>query len=236
MNFEEILRAAGKALGYEFKNPELFRTAITHRSYSGDNQGFEHNEKLEFLGDAVLDLAIASLLMEKFTEEDEGILTKRRANLVNQEFLAEKATSLGIGDWLLIGKGEEISGGREKPSLLSDCFEAILGAIYLESGYDTALNVCTMLFSDDLESNDDSIVLSGDYKSALQEYTQSTLHTLPVYEFAGTRGPEHDQLFMFRIILQGSIIAEGVGPSKKKAQQKAAENALVHLTSNDINS
>ncbi|MBU1218272.1 ribonuclease III [Myxococcota bacterium] len=228
-----ILEVITKKLNYTFIQPHLALTAVTHRSYGGDVSDTLNNEKLEYLGDAVLDLAIAAMLYERFPSADEGVLTKRRSYLVNQEYLAEKATELGLGNCLLMGKGEENSGGRTKPSILSDTLEAVLGAVFLDSGFDRVFQVVKQLFSPDLERDFHETAGMGDYKSTLQEYTQSLKRILPDYVFRGAEGPEHSQIFRYDILLDNEYLASGEGASKKKAQQKAAENALKILMTNN---
>jgi len=219
-------------LRHEFADLRLLEQALTHKSWCGDpgHEAALHNEKLEFLGDAVVDLAIATLLMRYHPEAPEGVLTRLRAALVNQGTLATKALGLGIDGLLRLGRSEECSEGRAKPSLLSDAFEAVLGALYLDAGWTFALEFVEELFFEELcpgAEGDDacSPEALGDFKSALQELTQSAWRRLPTYTLLDQRGPEHLQVFAYEVRL-GNLCAVGEGNSKKRAQQEAARVAL----------
>ncbi|MBN2824878.1 MAG: ribonuclease III [Campylobacterales bacterium] len=211
-------------LNYHFKNKELLIEALTHKSYKKPY----NNERLEFLGDAVLDLIVGEFLFEKFLTSDEGILSKIRASLVNESGFTLLAKQLDIGQYIYLSIAEENNNGRAKPSLLSNAFEAVIGAIYLEAGLEVARNISIKLLNEvhptiDLES------LSKDYKTALQELTQSTHGVTPDYELLKATGPDHKKEFEIAIYLEGKIIASAKGKSKKEAQQKAAKKALEWL-------
>ncbi len=219
-------------LRHDFADVRLLEQALTHKSWCGDpgHEAAVHNEKLEFLGDAVVDLAIATLLMRYHPEAPEGVLTRRRASLVNQGTLAVKALGLGLDGLLRLGRSEECSEGRAKPSLLSDAFEAVLGALYLDAGWTFALEFVEELFFEDLcpgTEGDEacSPEALGDFKSALQELTQSAWRRLPIYTLLRQRGPEHLQVFAYEVRV-GDLCAVGEGNSKKRAQQEAARIAL----------
>jgi ribonuclease III len=217
-------------LGYAFHNPELIVQAFCHASYVNEqvDGGLKDNERLEFLGDAVLDLAVSHLLMRYFEDAREGDLSKFRAMLVDEAGLYEVARNLGLGDYLLLGKGEEQTLGREKPSILADAAEALIGAIYLDGGFDQAMETIETLFSPLLErvANQE---LVHDFKSLLQEYTQQTFKTLPRYRLVQETGPAHDRSFQVSLSLLGRPLTEGEGRSKKEAEQHAAREAFFLL-------
>jgi len=219
-----------EGLGYAFHNPELMVRAFCHASYVNEqvNGDLEDNERLEFLGDAVLDLAVSHLLMRYFEDAREGDLSKFRAMLVDEAGLYEVARKLGLGDYLLLGKGEEQSLGREKPSILADTTEALLGAIYLDGGFDRAMEMIEDLFFPLLERVA-SRERVHDFKSLLQEYTQQTCKTLPRYRLIRETGPAHDRSFHVGLSLMGKPLTEGEGRSKKEAEQNAAREAFFLL-------
>ena len=221
MSAREALEAA---LGHRFARPEPLAVALTHCSFG---EG-ENNEKLEFLGDAVLALAMADLLMARFPEAREGDLSKMRASLVNAGVLARKARELGLGRWLRLGKGEEKSGGRDRPSILGAAYEALLGAIYVDAGYERARAVVEAHFTDDVIEL--LTVRPRDYKTELQELTQRLFRETPVYTLAEESGPEHEKRFVSEIAIEGRWFGRGVGRTKKTAEQAAAMQALAALT------
>lgn len=211
-------------LGYAFKDKRLIIEALTHKSFKKPY----NNERLEFLGDAVLDLIVGEYLFFKFPKSDEGMLSKIRASLVNESGFTLLAKEINLGDYIFISLAEENNDGRSKSSLLSNAFEAIIGAIYLEAGLKVAKDISIKLLEEshpkiDLES------LSKDYKTALQELTQATHGVTPTYEMLGSSGPDHKKIFEIAIILDGNTIAKAKGKSKKDAQQKAALIALDKL-------
>ena len=219
-----------KELGYTFKNSELILQAFRHSSYVNEQVGanLEDNERLEFLGDAVLDLAISHFLMERFRDANEGDLSKFRAMLVDEAGLFHVATRLNLGGYLLLGKGEEQSGGRHKPSILADTTEALIGAIYLDGGFDAAKLIIQRLFSPLLKKVHSEDLLQ-DFKSLLQEYTQQAYKTLPKYRLVEETGPAHDKAFRIALSINGKFLAEGRGKSKKEAEQHAAREAFFRL-------
>lgn len=217
------------ALAYGFKNLLLLKQALTHRSYVNEHPGSQliHNERLEFLGDAVLNLTFCDLLFRKYPEIPEGRLSKIRAGQVNEKKLSLLSQQLDLGAYLLIGKGEERTGGRNKSSILADAFEAVLGAIYLDGGYASASNFINRLFESQLEDGQEQF--NQDYKTLLQETCQGNLKTVPVYTVFREEGPDHKKIFFVEVIIQGQIISKGKGRTKKEAQQQAAEKALLAL-------
>lgn len=222
-----------KKLGYTFKNPELLVQSVCHSSYVNEqiDSTFKDNERLEFLGDAVLDLAISHILMLRFKDAAEGDLSKFRATVVDEAGLYEVALRLGLGEYLLLGKGEEQSRGREKPSILADTTEALIGAIYLDAGFDKAMEIIKGLFSSLLERVGTE-ELVHDFKSLLQEYSQQSCKTLPRYRLIKETGPAHDRSFQVELSLKGEVLAEGEGRSKKEAEQNAARAAFFCLKEN----
>jgi len=217
-------------LGYTFKDTELLIQSFCHSSYVNEqiDSTLKDNERLEFLGDAVLDLAISHILMLRFKDATEGDLSKFRAMMVDEAGLYEVALRLGLGEYLLLGKGEEQSRGREKPSILADTTEALIGAIYLDSGFDIAMEIIKRLFSSLLERVGTE-ELVHDFKSLLQEYSQQSCKTLPIYRLTKETGPAHDRSFQVALSLKGEVLAEGEGRSKKEAEQNAAREAFFYL-------
>jgi ribonuclease III len=217
------------SLAYSFNDINLLRQAMTHRSFVNEHLGskLKHNERLEFLGDAVLNLSLSTMLLDQYPDLPEGHLSKIRAGQVNEKSLADLSLQLGLGGYLLIGKGEERTGGREKPSLLADTFEAVLGAIYLDGGFNSALSFIKSLFQSQFEKA--NTFSTQDYKTLLQEYCQGKLKTVPDYKVFREEGPDHKKIFFVEVIIQGQVISIGKGRTKKDAQQKAAEKALGQL-------
>lgn len=213
-------------LAYQFRKPDLLETALTHRSLAPSG-GTRNNEKLEFLGDAVLDLVVSDLLMQQFPRHQEGDLSKLRASLVNARILAEKARALGLGTEIRLGKGEEKSGGREKESILAAAYEALLGAIYLDRGFPAARRVLARQFAADLKARASGAV--EDCKTRLQEITQRIFKTTPTYTLVRETGPDHAKHFVSQISVAGRTFGRGEGRSKKSAEQAAAMEALQAL-------
>ena len=213
-----------KRLNYTFDNKQLIIEALTHKSHKKPY----NNERLEFLGDAVLDLIVGEYLFSKFPNSDEGILSKIRASLVNESGFTLLARELKLGEHIYLSLAEENNNGRDKPSLLSNAFEAVIGAVYLEAGLEVAKKMSIKLLEEchpkiDLQS------LSKDYKTALQELTQATHGVTPSYEVLGSSGPDHKKEFEIAIVLHDKTLAKAKGKSKKEAQQKAAKIALKAL-------
>ncbi len=209
-----------KKLDYVFKNRELLREALTHKSLRKPY----NNERLEFLGDAVLDLVVAEFLYNKFFQKNEGILSKMRASLVNEKSFYKLAMSIHLGDYINLSISEDNNGGRLKASLLSDAFEAIMAVIYIESGLNEVKRVFypIMLGEFDIDEN----TLLRDYKSRLQEYTQEKFGCIPIYELLLQKGPDHKKSFTMQVKIGDNIYAIGEGASKKIAQQEAARITL----------
>lgn len=222
MKIDSQLNVLQKELGYKFKDPTLLLRCLTHVSY--DRQKSEgHNEVLEFLGDAVLDLAVSDLLMRGNPDKSEGDLSRMRAALVNSSVLAEKAALLKLGAVLRIGKGEERSGGRMKPSILAGAFEALLGGVYREGGYQAAHAVVERYFAADVTTK---ALGQHDYKTRLQEISQMLFRAPPVYRVVSETGPDHEKLFVTEIAVGGKVLGKGQGRSKKQSEQEAAKKAL----------
>ena len=204
--------------------------AFQHSSYVNEQTELnqEDNERLEFLGDAVLDLIISHLLMDIFRDAKEGDLSKFRAMIVDEAGLYRVALRLNLGSFLCLGKGEEQSNGREKPSILANTTEALFGALYLDAGFDKTMEIAHRLFQPFLEKLDEK-EMGRDFKSLLQEFTQQSYKTLPEYKLLEEKGPAHDKIFKVELILDGRTLAEGEGKSKKEAEQKAAKEAFFCL-------
>ncbi len=216
-----------EASGITFKNKELLRRAFTHRSFLNENRGAEssHNERLEFLGDAVLELIVTEYLFEKYPDSNEGDLTAYRASLVNAITLSEVAQKINVNDFLLLSKGEAKDTGKARQYILANTMEAIIGAIYLDQGYDTA----KYFISKNLFHLIDKIVEDKswiDAKSKFQEKAQEKESETPVYKSLKEEGPDHDKHFTVGVYLNNELIAEGVGMSKQEAEQSAARQAL----------
>lgn len=216
-----------KRLGYEFKNAALLSRALTHKSYANEfKSSLEHNEKLEFLGDAVLDLVVGEFLYEKFPADTEGGLSKKRASIVNEEVLSELALDMGLNKLLQLGKGEAQTGGALKPRLIASSVEAIVGAIYLDGGFEAARNFIRQEFlplADRFCGQED---FERDYKTRLQELVQKSSKETPRYEVLAEEGPPHDREFLVCVKVKEDVWAQGRGRSKKNAEQMAAKNAL----------
>jgi ribonuclease-3 len=223
------LAALHQRLGYQFRDVNLLRLALTHPSVAHESgKEIEHNQRLEFLGDAVLGLILSRALYEKFPDSDEGPLTKSRAKLVNRKTLAEHARSLNLGAHLVLSHGEENSGGRERASALADAFEALLGAIFLDRGFDAAREFILREFADDFTALEE---ISGidNPKGELQELLQAKSPNAPEYQILSASGPDHDRNFECAVLHDGTELARGSGKSKKAAESDAALAALKKL-------
>ena len=209
-------------LGHRFENPRLLDTALTHPSFGGDHH-VPHYQRLEFLGDAVLELAVSRYLFFELPEVDEGKLTRIRAALVREESLSRAAQRIGLGDFIRLSVGEERSGGRKKPSILADVMEAVLAAVYLDGGFDAAVRIIYECLKEELRPE----VLKDhlDAKSRLQELMQRD-GRMPVYEFISMEGPPHAPMFTYRVLDGENELGSGQGTSKQNAQQAAARDAL----------
>lgn len=215
-----------KKLSIVFRDKELLQQAFTHRSYINENKSAkEHNERLEFLGDAVLELAATAFLFKKYPHKNEGDLTAYRAALVNTNTLSRVASDLGFNDFLLLSKGESKDNGRARQYILADCFEAVIGSVYLDQGYEVAYSfIDTYLLSltEDIVNNGSFI----DAKSFLQEKSQEVLSITPAYETVHEEGPDHNKYFTVAVKIGGETIGTGKGKSKQEAEQEAARKAL----------
>ena len=212
-------------LGYRFRKPALLRAALTHSSYANEakNRGVVSNERLEFLGDSVLGMCVAVLIYKGGSNMQEGKMTRLRSELVCEKSLAALAVKLGIGECLLLGRGEEKSGGRERPSILADAVEAILAAIYLDGGFEPVMDV----ISEHLAPHSSMLhTENSDYKTALQEIVQEKTGQSLSYMTTDESGPDHMKRFTVEVYLNGICIGAGAGKSKKEAEQSAAKAAL----------
>jgi ribonuclease-3 len=222
----QTLEALQRRLGHRFANPALLRAALTHRSFGAD-----HNERLEFLGDAVLGLAVSSLLYERLGRSDEGDLSRVRAHLVRQDSLYRMALSLQLPDCLRLSEGEARSGGARRPSILADALEALVGAVYLDAGFESAQAVVRRLFEPVL-SQDDLQASAKDPKTELQEWLQARRLPVPTYAIVETRGQAHRQEFVVRCTVAALQVERlGEGTSRRAAEQQAAEAVLAYLKS-----
>ncbi len=225
------------ALSYLFRNPALLQQALTHKSYVNETKEKDRkdNERLEFLGDAVLDLVMCQELVERFPALPEGDLSKMKAKVVSEAVLAGVARQIDLGDYLFLGKGEIQSEGQEKPSLLSDALEALIAAIYLDAGSHNGLGearrVILLLFLEVMQTLTEG-ELFFDYKTTLQEYSQKKFAALPVYRLMNESGPDHEKQFEVGVFVDESLCGMGIGKSKKVAEQEAAQKALSAIKAN----
>lgn len=230
----KVLHNLEKRLDYRFRDVNLLCTALTHSSYVNENQqlSVSDNERFEFLGDSVLGVCVSDLLVRKYINSAEGDLTKIRAALVNEKNLAGLARDLKIGDCLLIGRGEENAGSRDKDSFLADAFEAVVAAVYLDSDFDNTKDFIIKLIEPLLEKDN----LSGDYfdyKTALQELCHERYRTTPVYQLVDSSGPEHAKVFEARVMITNKLTQHGYGKSKKEAEKQAARGAWEKLLNDE---
>lgn len=210
-------------LGYRFKDVALLMRALTHRSFTNESSSSGHNERLEFLGDAVLDDHVSRMLFERYPEASEGLLTRYRAALVREEMLASLAAAMELGPLLRMGRGEMQTGGQEKPRLLASALEALLGAVRLDGGYEATEALVRRLFDEPMKHLDDD---ASDYKSRLQERVQRLGAPPPVYRLLRSEGPEHDKRFVIEVVVATHGVACGEGRSKAAASQRAAQAAM----------
>jgi len=222
------LAALQNRLGHDFSDARLLQRAVTHRSFGAD-----HNERLEFLGDAVLNLAVSSLLFERFSGSDEGDLTRVRAHLVREESLHRAALSLGLPEVVRLSEGEARGGGAQRPSILADAVEALLGAIYLDGGFDPAVELVRRLFGE-LITGSEADSWRKDAKTELQEWLQARRLPVPAYRIVATRGQAHAQTFEVECAVPTLGVAEpGEGRSRRTAEQEAARRLLARLVASD---
>mgnify|MGYP001812544790 FL=1 len=222
----DLWRDLEKALGYSFRDKALLVNAMTHKSFANEYSpaACPDNERLEFLGDAVLDLVVSEHLMDALPTSNEGELSRIRSDVVAMSSLAGLARKLGLGPSLLLGKGEFGSGGREKPGLLADALEALFGAVFVDGGYEAAKSVLLPLVVPILRQA--SADAGQDYKSRLQEILQANRKELPVYRVTGTRGPDHDPVYLVEVLIGDRVYGTGEGRTKKTAEQNAAQATL----------
>jgi ribonuclease III len=227
---EKALKALQKKIHYRFKSFDLLDQGLRHKSFVHEEleAGGQDNERLEFLGDAVLGLVISHLIMERHPDDPEGNLSRLRAAVVNQARLAKIARELTLGEYLLLGKGEEMTGGREKTSILAASLEALLAVVYLDGGYKKAYGVISQLFSSHLEMAEKE-GFSQDFKTKLQEVSQETLKAMPRYLLVKEFGPDHDKVFGVKLLIREKVVGVGAGKSKKEAEQRAAKRTLKNL-------
>lgn len=213
-------------LGHQFADPDLLRQALTHRSYANEHRAAKipDNERLEFLGDAVLDLVIGHMLMRAHADLAEGELSVARAQVVSEAGLAEAAAAIALGPAIVLGRGEARTGGHEKPSILADAFEAVVAAVYLDGGFDAAWSLVDRVFRERLASLDLAEVC--DYKTRLQERCQAIYRAAPTYKVVSEVGPDHDKTFEVVVSVAERSLATATGKSKKSAEQHAARAAI----------
>lgn len=215
-------------IGYKFKNEKLVKTALTHSSYASEHKlGYEkNNERLEFIGDAYVDAVVGARLFDMMGSAHEGALSRCRADVVCEDSLSGAATDMGLGEFLLLGKGEESSGGRKKASILADAFEALMGAIIIDGGFETGRDIILKLLDERIKLGAQG-KLNKDYKTRLQEKLQETDHNVRIdYRKVAESGPDHNKTFTIEVEVNGITAGRGTGQSKAKAEQAAAEDAL----------
>ena len=227
-NFEQLI-------GYKFNNPNLLERALTHSSYNKEkNTKHQDNERLEFLGDAFFDAIVSAELFKMMKGVTEGKLTKTRALVVCENSLAKSARKLGLGQYIYIGHGEEVGGGRDKDSILADAMEAVIGAIYLDGGFEPTEKFVLRYFSETIKDAAEGKLFS-DYKSEVQEFIQKNGRNLAItYSTVREEGPAHNKTFFVNLSYDGNILGEGSGKSKKEAEQQAAKAALARLKRREI--
>ena len=228
-----LIDSIQQAIGYTFKHPRLLVQALTHKSFVNEFKanGSKDNERLEFLGDAVLALVISDVLAARFPDSSEGELSKRKARLVSETVLARVAKRLAIGAALRLGRGEELTQGREKPSLLADALEAVIAAIYLDGGLEEARAFTMRAYGPDLGESVglDGMTIGEDYKTRLQEWCQRQFEVLPLYVVVRESGPDHQKTFEVELSIRGDIMGNGAGRTKKEAEQQAARQAFERI-------
>lgn len=227
---QSILTPLQENIQYRFKDFRLLNKALTHKSFVNENNNsIKHNERFEFLGDSVLDLIVSDYIIVRYADYAEGVLSKIRAAVVNETCLAALARGIDLGQYLQLGRGEDLSGGRNKPSLLANAFEALAGAVYLDSNLESAANVFLPLLKQEIDAYSDSWDFH-DYKSELQELTQNKMLCIPTYRVVRETGPDHDKRFDVVVLIKDVLKGQGVGRSKKEAEQAAAQEALNNFT------
>lgn len=216
-----------KIIGYCFKDKSLLKEALTHKSFAGEHRAAHHNERLEFLGDSILGAIVANYIYTQCPHDEEGVLSKIKSNLVSRRNLYLWGKTLDLGRYMLLGRGELATGGRERDSIISNAVEAIIGAVYLDGGFPAAESLILPWVKTQELTQDER-----DYKSVLQELLQKRSPQVPEYEVIQTIGPEHDKIFTIRVSVNGQELGVGKGHNKKAAQQAAAQDALQRIKSN----
>jgi len=229
-DIDSSLEELQAAINYHFNDISLLREALTHKSFAHEQQGTRSigNERLEFLGDAVLELSITHILMERFPDYSEGTLTKLRAGIVNKEGVAAVARELNLGRYILLGRGEEGSRGRVKNSILANAYEALIAAVYYDGGYQQVFKLIEKHFSQLIHAAEEK-GMSRDYKTRLQEYSQSALGSIPEYVIVREEGPDHEKIFEVYVTINSVRYETGRGRNKKAAEQEAARRSLFQL-------
>ena len=224
MNEQEAVKKFQEKIGYQFKNEALLYEALSHSSYANENKKTRNsNERLEFLGDSVLSIVVSDHIFEHYKHMPEGDLTKMRASLVCEKALFEFSKKIDLGSFLFLGKGEEMTGGRTRPSIVSDAFEAVIAAIYLDGGMEVVSKYILSFLPENITPD---FTVFHDYKTVLQEVIQRNPEEKIEYFLKGEEGPDHDKRFTVQVRLNSNVIGEGVGRSKKSAEQNAAKEAL----------
>ena len=228
----EQLDSLQDRIKFKFSDIKLLNKALTHRSYANENsETLKHNERLEFLGDSVLDILVSDYLVHEYSEFAEGTLSKIRAAVVNETCLAKLAKNIKLGNYLLLGRGEDLSGGREKASILADTFEALAGAVFCDGRFDAASNIFLPLLIEEITKTAQSWSFR-DFKSDLQEYTQNKLVCIPSYKVIREIGPDHAKKFEVVVLIKNEVEGKGLGRSKKEAEQAAAKMAMENYSLN----
>jgi len=226
---DDPLRLLKQRLGYEFAEEELLCTALTHRSYAHESRGAEDNERLEYLGDAVIDLVVSEELFHRLPGRREGELSRARAALVNEAALAAVAREVGLGTHLRLGRGEHKTGGEDKDSILCGAFEAVIGALLIDGGIETCRRLLIELLGGALRRVEDSARVDRDPKTSLQEWLVGRRRISPSYRVLSEHGPPHRRTFTVAVSEGDAVLAVGSGASKKESEQRAAQAALLHL-------
>ena len=225
LNEKENLKKFQEKINYRFKDERLLYEALSHSSFANESKKQRNsNERLEFLGDSVLSVVVSDYIFEHFKHLPEGELTKLRASLVCEKALFDFSKQIDLGNFIFLGKGEELTGGRERPSIVSDAFEAVIAAIYLDGGLKAVSKYVLSFIPEDIKPH--SVVSFVDYKTALQEIIQKNPEEKVEYVLTGESGPDHDKKFTVQVMLNSNVIGEGIGRSKKSAEQNAAKEAL----------
>jgi len=228
----EQLDSLQDRIKFKFSDIKLLNKALTHKSYANENsETLKHNERLEFLGDSVLDILVSDYLVHEYSEFAEGTLSKIRATVVNETCLAKLAKNIKLGNYLLLGRGEDLSGGREKASILADTFEALAGAVFCDGRFDAASSIFLPLLIEEITKTAQSWSFR-DFKSDLQEYTQNKLVCIPSYKVVREIGPDHAKKFEVVVMIKNEVEGKGFGRSKKEAEQAAAKMAIENYSNN----